>query len=102
MVIRRNVAISGEIIIVSIRKKNMLCNLLVMVSGLAIITISLLNIWFLLGFIVLFAAVDKYNKSVKCVYCGALLLYNDSLNLGVYVWTSWIPEKCPNCGRVVE
>ncbi len=67
-----------------------------------LLVMEIVHIYFIFSLLLfLFVTADRYVRSLRCPYCRNLLLYNKSLG-NFYVWTSWIPNNCTECGRKIE
>ena len=60
-----------------------------------------LNQYFLIPLFAVFAIVGLYTLLLKCPRCGKKVLYNPINIFGteLWVWTSWIPKSCTQCGE---
>ncbi len=46
-------------------------------------------------------SIAAYCLSLRCPQCKKPVLHNPIRLFGnqIYIWTSWIPKRCPKCGR---
>jgi len=86
----------------TIRQKHRLWMVFSLITGLLLL-LGMLTVHFYLIFPLLLLLLSQswYIYQVKCPYCRNLLLYNKSLG-NFYVWTSWIPNNCTECGKKIE
>lgn len=59
-----------------------------------------LSAYFFIALFALFVVVGVYSLSLRCPSCGKKILYNPVNMFGaeLWVWTSWIPKRCTQCG----
>jgi len=56
--------------------------------------------YFLIPLIIMTLMLGGYCLTLKCPECGKPILHNPINIFGreLYIWTSWIPKRCPKCG----